>query len=485
MTLNSTGPISLGGTTTGQSIEIELGGNGTTQISLNDTNVRGLAGLASGQIDFNTFYGKSNVSYFYILISPGQAINMCGHVTNTSNGNTTLITSYPVGSNYNHYVYQISLSGTLINSGAVYSSLNDYMMAPIGQGQGPSFSLDSSCNIYGNNLGRDAETGKITSAIGFGYQKKYGGGINVGNGLLGTGNNGTNYYAAFSWYTGCCCGCHFLGVQSFAMSSGNPVSGIVNKNNSQDPTSSTYYGGYMYIGSATSNSVAKMNSSSVFAIWTAPNNDYTNALSANSTYLGVIWRSSSYFSLYNIAAASSSVLPTHIFSYTISDPNVGTWDWSTCAVTIDSSNNVYYWLRSLSNPPSGFLLAKFNSSGTLQWQRFFQTFYYTGGSYQNNSALYPTISVNGSYVNISFLLQNGGYTTFLQYPTDGSKTGTYTFLYQTRIVITTNSATFTNQSAGYFRAQQTPVVSSHNLSTTSTATGSTGSVPGSYQILSL
>jgi len=56
MTINSTGPISLAGTTTGQSIEIELGGNGTTQISLNDSNVRGLAGIASGQIAFNTFY---------------------------------------------------------------------------------------------------------------------------------------------------------------------------------------------------------------------------------------------------------------------------------------------------------------------------------------------------------------------------------------------------------------------------------------------
>lgn len=60
--MNSSGPISLAGTTAGQSIEIENGGNGTTQISLNDAAVRSLAGVASGQITMPTdFYGKSNI----------------------------------------------------------------------------------------------------------------------------------------------------------------------------------------------------------------------------------------------------------------------------------------------------------------------------------------------------------------------------------------------------------------------------------------
>lgn len=60
MALNTTGAISLGGTTVGQSIEIELGGTGTTQISLNNTNVRALAGVPSGTITMPTdFWGKS------------------------------------------------------------------------------------------------------------------------------------------------------------------------------------------------------------------------------------------------------------------------------------------------------------------------------------------------------------------------------------------------------------------------------------------
>lgn len=89
MTLNASGPISLAGTTAGQSIEVELGGNGTTQISLNCTSVRTLAGVPIGAIIMPTnFYGKSNnntapTAMFYAgLVSTSintvTRINKCG-----------------------------------------------------------------------------------------------------------------------------------------------------------------------------------------------------------------------------------------------------------------------------------------------------------------------------------------------------------------------------------------------------------------------
>jgi hypothetical protein len=60
MTLNASGPISLGGTTTGASINLELSQAATATVSLNDANVRSLAGVASGAIIMPTnFYGKS------------------------------------------------------------------------------------------------------------------------------------------------------------------------------------------------------------------------------------------------------------------------------------------------------------------------------------------------------------------------------------------------------------------------------------------
>ena len=61
MPLNTSGPISLAGTTDGQSIALELGESATGTISLNDSDVRDLAGVASGAIVMPTnFYGASS-----------------------------------------------------------------------------------------------------------------------------------------------------------------------------------------------------------------------------------------------------------------------------------------------------------------------------------------------------------------------------------------------------------------------------------------
>lgn len=60
MPLNNSGPISIGGSTTGQSINLELGRAGTAQSSLNESALRTLAGVPSGAISMSNFYGKSN-----------------------------------------------------------------------------------------------------------------------------------------------------------------------------------------------------------------------------------------------------------------------------------------------------------------------------------------------------------------------------------------------------------------------------------------
>ncbi|BCS54063.1 hypothetical protein [Geobacter sp. SVR] len=59
MALNSSGQISLGGSTVGQSVNLELGLSSTAQISLNDTTVRTLAGISGGQIGLSNLLGKS------------------------------------------------------------------------------------------------------------------------------------------------------------------------------------------------------------------------------------------------------------------------------------------------------------------------------------------------------------------------------------------------------------------------------------------
>lgn len=60
MTLNASGPLSFGGATTGQSINLELGVSATALASINSTSFRTLANVPSGQISVSNFYGKSN-----------------------------------------------------------------------------------------------------------------------------------------------------------------------------------------------------------------------------------------------------------------------------------------------------------------------------------------------------------------------------------------------------------------------------------------
>lgn len=84
MTLNASGPISLGGSTAGQSINLELSQSATAQVSMNDTNVRSLAGVTSGAIVMPTnFYGKSAVT---IVLSNQSIADFTGGGSNASAG---------------------------------------------------------------------------------------------------------------------------------------------------------------------------------------------------------------------------------------------------------------------------------------------------------------------------------------------------------------------------------------------------------------
>lgn len=74
MPLNSSGPISLGGATSGQSINLELGQSGTAQISLGSlavTNLSGAAYTAGTQISLSTLYRKSDIAFTLALSNNG------------------------------------------------------------------------------------------------------------------------------------------------------------------------------------------------------------------------------------------------------------------------------------------------------------------------------------------------------------------------------------------------------------------------------
>lgn len=126
MTLNASGPISLGGTATNASINLELGQSATAQVSLNDTNVRTLAGVASGAIIMPTnFYGKggATVNFNDAVVtaagvpaqSAGYRIDANGFVYQVINGADTSLGQWvtPTSAAGNYEVFASLVSGTL------------------------------------------------------------------------------------------------------------------------------------------------------------------------------------------------------------------------------------------------------------------------------------------------------------------------------------------------------------------------------------
>jgi hypothetical protein len=194
MALNSSGPISIAGTVTGQSIQVELNGNGTTQMSLNDAAVRTLAAVPSGEIAMPTnFYGKANLFSFTILTSQQEANLRTLALAAGWNG------SSPVAATVNAGVYiwsdntgvaGLTINGswpggiTLINNGFIIGKGGTGGLATnprAGNPGGPAVSLGANVSITNNSYiaGGGGGGGAALGGGGGGA-----GGGNGGNGLL-------------------------------------------------------------------------------------------------------------------------------------------------------------------------------------------------------------------------------------------------------------------------------------------------------------
>ena len=193
MALNSSGPISLAGTTTGQSIAVELSLGATTQISLNDTAVRTLAGVPSGAITMPTnFYGKS--SGFSGAISTNQT-NLNLRTWALANGwNGTTPATITVNSGVYVWSNAIATAAMTINGawpGGVTLVNNGYIMGQGGQGEGFSGSAVSTVGGPAISLGINTtiiNNSYIGGGGGGGGKGAYaGGGGGAGGGVGGCG----------------------------------------------------------------------------------------------------------------------------------------------------------------------------------------------------------------------------------------------------------------------------------------------------------
>jgi len=196
MAMNSSGPISLAGVTAGVSIQIENGGNGTTQISLNDTAVRNLAGVASGTITMPTdFYGKSNIAYINYTYSSNTAnaslnvTSLPGYVAGKS------VVTVTVNSGVYLYAtstgsYGLSLSGGTSGDQVILVN-NGYIMGCGGQG---GSGTSESGQVAGSSGGPALNLGyhtTINNTNGSAYIGGGGGGGGMGNMGRGSAEGGS------------------------------------------------------------------------------------------------------------------------------------------------------------------------------------------------------------------------------------------------------------------------------------------------------
>jgi hypothetical protein len=146
MAMVTTGPISLGGNATSgglnQSVNIELGRAATATINMNESAVRNLAGVASGAISMNNFYGKSTGFTFNRTISTNiQNYNLLNDMVANGYTNGSAFTAN-ITINSGVYVWSNDTSlagfdtGNITGTGAINIVNNGFIIGRGGMGGG-------------------------------------------------------------------------------------------------------------------------------------------------------------------------------------------------------------------------------------------------------------------------------------------------------------------------------------------------------------
>jgi hypothetical protein len=231
MTMVSTGPISLGGTGTSgglnQSVNVELGRSGTATINMNESAVRTLAGVASGAISMNNFYGKSNAFTFNRTISSNtQNYNLLSDMVANGYTNGSAFTAN-ITVNSGVYVWSDSTSlagfdtGSITGTGTINIVNNGFIIGKGGIGGGvssatpngtatfnvglpggPAMNILKPVNVTNNSYIAGGGGGGGTKAFLNGSSVNAclvsGGGGAGGGGVLGVNQNATTFIAGLS-----------------------------------------------------------------------------------------------------------------------------------------------------------------------------------------------------------------------------------------------------------------------------------------------
>lgn len=434
MPLESSGPISIGGSTLGRSINLELSRSATATSSLNETAFRALAGVPSGTISLASFYGKSSQTYFINRLYDASNLNnfTVGYSVTTSASDKSIYLSGMAtteNQNYGGLVVKYNASGTLQWSrafglgSAIYfydsatdSSGNVYVGGDFGQVGGVLVKYNSSGveqwrrgifdDMYGNNMitGFSVVSGFIyiglTPRLGFGYIKLIK--LDTDAVLQWTPKEigGNNYNIMFGMNTDNA-GNSYILAQS-------------NSTNASWSTAATY-------------EIIKYNSNGA--------RQWQRTLSGLNNYMYDAGQKGpgdvTTDTLGNVYFATGSQYYTYgiIGKY---DSN-GTLQWQrefggadsnrtfvSCAT--DSSGNVYAVAKQLSIAEKVWIV-KYNTNGTLQWQRSLTrttagVILVHGCFVDTNDVLY----ISGEFISNNWTVFE---MIFLKLKSDGTPTGTY------------------------------------------------------------
>jgi hypothetical protein len=236
-------------------------------------------------------------------------------------------------------------------------------------------------------------------------------------------SSGNVYLTPYFYYaTGGCCGVTYF---SPAIIKYNSSGAIVWSNYYYYTTNPSYSEGIALDGSGNvwvvgTNIIVKTNSSGTATIIKT---------SGNSRFYKIAIDSSS-----NVYIAGKENTGTNSTLHSVSSTATINWsrkfvigttmDNSTTNVTTDSSGNIYYVINvATTASPTGIVILKYNSSGTLQWQRQLTT-----GLTSSTPLVSQDITIVNNQVNITgYGVQTigGAYIGFtISVPTDGSGTGT-------------------------------------------------------------
>ena len=143
MTMVSSGLIALAGTGTSggfnQSVEVELGGSGSSIITMNDSNVRGLAGVASGAISMSNMYGKA----YTVAGNSGILTSGTSYTLPSTSGLTVKILVIAGGAGGGGGSGRTAYSGYYTAGGGGGAGGNSYAQVSVTPGQTITFSIGS------------------------------------------------------------------------------------------------------------------------------------------------------------------------------------------------------------------------------------------------------------------------------------------------------------------------------------------------------